>query len=151
VHLHGFELDIVEEGHPSFLFDRSILITGEVPRTTGYEPGFPPQQAWLSGRWEPDPLVLADQALIVDIKDKGLLIMTGCGHAGIINICRYAQRLSRQRPISAVMGGFHLNGPHLRTTYSPGPRRPGGASTIDHRPCPLHRMACLTRHARTAP
>jgi len=103
--------DVIEEGHPSFLFHRSVLVTGEVARTTGYEPGFPPQQAWLSGRWEPDPLVLDDQALIVDIKDKGLLVITGCGHAGIVNICRYAQRLTKERPIYAVMGGFHLNGP----------------------------------------
>jgi 7,8-dihydropterin-6-yl-methyl-4-(beta-D-ribofuranosyl)aminobenzene 5'-phosphate synthase len=105
----GFE--VIEEEQPSFLFDRSVLVTGEVPRTTGYEPGFPPQQAWLGGSWEPDPLVLDDQALIVDIKDKGLLIITGCGHAGIVNICRYAQRLTRERPVYAVMGGFHLNGP----------------------------------------
>ncbi|HTW08302.1 MAG TPA: MBL fold metallo-hydrolase [Acidimicrobiales bacterium] len=105
----GFE--VIEEGHPSFLFDRSILVTGEVPRTTGYEPGFPSQQAWLGGRWEPDPLVLDDQALIVDIRDKGLLVITGCGHAGVINICRYARRLAHDRPLYAVMGGFHLNGP----------------------------------------
>jgi 7,8-dihydropterin-6-yl-methyl-4-(beta-D-ribofuranosyl)aminobenzene 5'-phosphate synthase len=103
--------DVIEEGHPSFMFDRSLLITGEVPRTTGYEPGFPPQQAWLGGRWEPDPMVLDDQALILDIKEKGLLVMTGCGHAGIVNICRYARRLTHERPIHAVMGGFHLNGP----------------------------------------
>lgn len=105
----GFE--IVEEGHPSFLFGRSVLITGEVARTTGYEPGFPPQQAWLDGRWAPDPLVLDDQALIVDVKDKGLLVITGCGHAGVINICRYARRLTGDRPLHAVMGGLHLNGP----------------------------------------
>jgi 7,8-dihydropterin-6-yl-methyl-4-(beta-D-ribofuranosyl)aminobenzene 5'-phosphate synthase len=103
--------DVVEEGHPSFLFERSVLVTGEVPRTTGYEPGFPPQQAWLGGRWEPDPLVLDDQALVVDIKDKGLLVITGCGHAGVVNICRYAQRLTNDRPLHALMGGFHLNGP----------------------------------------
>jgi 7,8-dihydropterin-6-yl-methyl-4-(beta-D-ribofuranosyl)aminobenzene 5'-phosphate synthase len=103
--------DVVEEGHPSFLFDRSVLVTGEVPRTTGYEPGFPVQQAWLDGRWQPDPLVLDDQALIVDIKEKGLLVITGCGHAGVVNICRYARRLTGDRPLYAVMGGFHLNGP----------------------------------------
>jgi 7,8-dihydropterin-6-yl-methyl-4-(beta-D-ribofuranosyl)aminobenzene 5'-phosphate synthase len=103
--------DIIEEANPSFLFGRSVLITGEVPRITGYEPGFPPQQAWLGGRWEPDPLVLDDQALVVDIKDKGLLVITGCGHAGVINICRYARRLTRERPLYAVIGGFHLNGP----------------------------------------
>jgi 7,8-dihydropterin-6-yl-methyl-4-(beta-D-ribofuranosyl)aminobenzene 5'-phosphate synthase len=105
----GFE--VVEERHPSFLFERSVLVTGEVPRTTGYEPGFPPQQAWGDGGWEPDPLVLDDQALIVDVKDKGLLVITGCGHAGVVNICRYARRLTKDRPLYAVMGGFHLNGP----------------------------------------
>ena len=56
---------------------RRASVTGEVPRTSGYEPGLPPQQAWLGGRWEPDPLVLDEQALIVDIKDKGLLVITG--------------------------------------------------------------------------
>jgi len=105
----GFE--VIEEREPSFLFDRSVLVTGEVPRTTGYEPGFPPQQAWLGGRWEPDPLVLDDQALIIDVKDKGLVILTGCGHAGVVNICRYARRLAGDRPLHAVIGGFHLNGP----------------------------------------
>ena len=105
----GFE--VVEEQQPSFLFERSVLFTGEVPRTTGYEPGFPIQQAWVGGHWEPDPLVLDDQALVVDLRDKGLLVITGCGHAGVVNICRYARRLTRDRPLYAVMGGFHLNGP----------------------------------------
>ena len=105
----GFE--VIEEQQPSFLFDRSVLVTGEVPRTTGYEPGLPPQQAWVDGRWEPDPLVLDDQGFIVDIKGKGLLVITGCGHAGIVNICHYARRITKDRPLYAVMGGFHLNGP----------------------------------------
>lgn len=109
--LAGAGFEVIEEGQPSFLFDRSVLITGEVPRVTGYEPGFPPQQAWLGGRWEPDPLVLDDQALIVDVRDKGLVVITGCGHAGVVNICRYARRLTGERPLHAVLGGFHLNGP----------------------------------------
>lgn len=109
--LAGAGFEVIEEQQPSFLFDRSVLVTGEVPRTTGYEPGFPAQQAWLGGRWQPDPLVLDDQALIIDIKDKGLLVITGCGHAGIVNICRYARRLTSERPLYAVMGGFHLSGP----------------------------------------
>jgi len=109
--LIGAGFEIVEERQPSFLFEQSVLVTGEVARTTGYEPGFPPQQAWLDGSWQPDPLVLDDQALVVDIKGKGLLVITGCGHAGVVNICRYARRLTKDRPLHAVMGGFHLNGP----------------------------------------
>ena len=104
----GFE--VIEDQQPSFLFDRSVLVTGEVLRTTGYEPGLPPQQAWLGGRWEPDPLVLDEQALIVDIKDKGLLVITGCGHAGIVSICRYARRecadLGIMRPVHCPSRGL---------------------------------------------
>jgi 7,8-dihydropterin-6-yl-methyl-4-(beta-D-ribofuranosyl)aminobenzene 5'-phosphate synthase len=105
----GFE--IIEEQQPSFLFGRSVLITGEVARTTGYEPGSPPQQAWLGDRWQPDPLVLDDQALIVNVSGRGLVVITGCGHAGVVNIARYAQRLCRGQPLYALLGGFHLNGP----------------------------------------
>jgi 7,8-dihydropterin-6-yl-methyl-4-(beta-D-ribofuranosyl)aminobenzene 5'-phosphate synthase len=104
----GFE--VIEDRQPSFLLDRSVLITGEVPRVTGYEPGFPPQQAWLGGKWIPDPLVLDDQALLVNVANKGLIVLTGCGHAGVVNICRYAARLTGL-PLHAVVGGFHLNGP----------------------------------------
>jgi 7,8-dihydropterin-6-yl-methyl-4-(beta-D-ribofuranosyl)aminobenzene 5'-phosphate synthase len=103
--------DIIEEQQPSFLFGRSVLITGEVARTSGYEPGFPPQQAWLDGRWEPDPLVLDDQALIVNVSGRGLVVITGCGHAGVVNIARYAQRLCHGAPLYALIGGFHLAGP----------------------------------------
>jgi len=103
--------DIIEEEQPSFLFGRSVLITGEVARTTGYEPGFPPQQALLTGGWQPDPLVLDDQALIVNVSGKGLVVITGCGHAGVVNIARYARRLCAGAPLYALLGGFHLNGP----------------------------------------
>jgi len=109
--LEGAGFAIIEERQPSFLFERSVLVTGEVARTTGYEPGLPPQQAWIDGTWTPDPFVLDDQAMVIDVKDKGLLVMTGCGHAGIVNICRYTRRLTGERPLYAVMGGFHLNGP----------------------------------------
>jgi 7,8-dihydropterin-6-yl-methyl-4-(beta-D-ribofuranosyl)aminobenzene 5'-phosphate synthase len=103
--------DVVEQAQPSFLLDGSVLITGEVPRVTGYEPGFPPQQAWLGGRWEQDPLVLDDQGLIINVRGEGLVVLTGCGHTGIVNICRYARRLTGDQPLYAAMGGFHLNGP----------------------------------------
>ena len=61
--------------------------------------------------WEPDPLILDDQALIAHVAGRGLVVLTGCGHAGIINICRYAQRLTGVGKLHAVIGGFHLAGP----------------------------------------
>jgi 7,8-dihydropterin-6-yl-methyl-4-(beta-D-ribofuranosyl)aminobenzene 5'-phosphate synthase len=51
-----------------------------------------------------------DQCAVLNIGDKGLLIITGCGHAGIINIIRHAQKLTGVNKIHAVIGGFHLSG-----------------------------------------
>jgi len=103
--------DIIEQRQPSFLYDRSVLITGEVDRVTGLEKGFPAHQAWRGSSWEPDPLILDDQALIANVAGRGLVVLTGCGHAGVINICRYAQRLTGVTKLHAVIGGFHLTGP----------------------------------------
>jgi len=109
--LTGAGFEIIEERQPSFLFGRSVLITGEVPRVTGYEPGFPVQQAWANGGWQPDPLVLDDQGMIINVRGKGLVVLTGCGHAGVVNIARYASRLTGGQPLYALLGGFHLSGP----------------------------------------
>lgn len=109
--LEGAGFTIVEERQPSFLFESSVLVTGEVDRTTGYEPGFPIQEAWGDGRWQPDPLVLDDQAIVINVRDRGLIVITGCGHAGIVNITRYARRLTGVDGLHAVIGGFHLAGP----------------------------------------
>jgi 7,8-dihydropterin-6-yl-methyl-4-(beta-D-ribofuranosyl)aminobenzene 5'-phosphate synthase len=111
--LAGAGFTVIEEQQPSFLFDDSVLVTGEVPRTTGYEPGFPPQQAFLGGGWQPDPLVLDDQAIIMNVAGRGLVVITGCGHAGVVNIARYASRLTGGQPPYALLGGFHLSGPAL--------------------------------------
>jgi 7,8-dihydropterin-6-yl-methyl-4-(beta-D-ribofuranosyl)aminobenzene 5'-phosphate synthase len=103
--------DIIEQRQPSFLFDRSVLITGEVDRTTDFERGFAIHQARRGDGWQPDPLILDDQALIANVAGRGLVVLTGCGHAGVINICRYAQRLTGVDQVRAIIGGFHLNGP----------------------------------------
>jgi len=103
--------DVIEQQQPSFLYDRSVLITGEVDRVTGFETGFAIHQARRGGSWQPDPLILDDQALIAHVAGRGLVVLTGCGHAGVINICRYAQRLTGTGKLHAVIGGFHLTGP----------------------------------------
>ncbi|MCZ7529641.1 MAG: MBL fold metallo-hydrolase [Acidimicrobiia bacterium] len=57
------------------------------------------------------PQTLDDQALVVHVRDRGLVVLTGCGHAGLINTIRYAQKLTGVDHLHAVMGGFHLTGP----------------------------------------
>ncbi|MEK7879999.1 MAG: MBL fold metallo-hydrolase, partial [candidate division NC10 bacterium] len=108
--LIGAGFEIVEERQPSFLLDGSLLVTGEVDRTTEFERGMLVQQAWRDGEWQPDPLILDDQALIAHVRGKGLVVLTGCGHAGVINILIQAQALTGGERIHAVLGGFHLTG-----------------------------------------
>ena len=81
------------------------------PDSSGFEAGFPIQWARRDGHWEHDPLTRDDQCAIVNVKGKGLVIVTGCGHAGVINIIRYARALVGVEQVHAVIGGFHLNGP----------------------------------------
>jgi 7,8-dihydropterin-6-yl-methyl-4-(beta-D-ribofuranosyl)aminobenzene 5'-phosphate synthase len=100
---------IIEDRQPSFLLDGALLVTGEVDRTTDFETGMPPaHQAWRDGAWQPDQAVHDDQAIIVNVRDKGLVVLTGCGHAGIVNIIRYAKRLTGIDRVYAVLGGLHL-------------------------------------------
>ncbi len=55
-------------------------------------------------------MVNDDQSIIVNIKKKGLVIISGCAHAGIINTINYAKKLTGIDKIFAVIGGFHLTG-----------------------------------------
>lgn len=117
--LEGAGFDIVEQQQPSFLFDGSLLVTGEVDRTTDFEQGFPIHEAYRKARWQPDPLILDDQALVATVRGKGLVVLTGCGHSGIVNILRYVRRLTGEDQLHAVVGGFHLNGPLFEKIIPP--------------------------------
>ncbi len=91
--------------------DDTVLVTGEIPRTNNFEKGFPSHYSEIeNGEMEADPLIKDDQAIIVNVKDKGLVILTGCGHAGIINTLNYAKELADEDRIYAVIGGMHLSG-----------------------------------------
>jgi len=88
-----------------------LAITGEIPRETSFEKGFPYQYAEDSdneNKLIPDPLIKDDQAIIVNVEDKGLVVLTGCSHAGVINTINYAKKVTGINRIYAVVGGFHL-------------------------------------------
>jgi len=103
-------IEFVEEQGPSYLLGGLALVTGQIRRTTEFETGLPIHHALRDGKWQPDPLIHDDQAVVVHVKDKGLVILTGCGHAGVINTIRHAQEVSGVKKVHAVIGGFHLSG-----------------------------------------
>lgn len=110
---------VIERRHPSLLLDGSVLITGEVDRTTDFERGLPFHEAWRGDGWEPDPLIVDEQALVVYVRDRGLVVLTGCGHAGAVNIVRHALRLTGADRLYALLGGFHLTGPAFEPIIEP--------------------------------
>ena len=117
--LEGAGFEIVEERRPSFLLDGSLLVTGEVDRTTEFERGFAGHEAHRGGAWQPDPLILDDQALVATVRGHGLVVLTGCGHSGVINILRHVRKLTGEQRIHALIGGFHLSGPAFEPIIDP--------------------------------
>lgn len=118
--LEGAGFEIVEREQPSFLLDGSLLVTGEIDRTTGFERGAAPaHQAERPGGWERDPLILDDQALVASVRGNGLVVLTGCGHSGLINTLRHVQRLTGEDHFHAVIGGFHLSGRYFEPIIAP--------------------------------
>jgi 7,8-dihydropterin-6-yl-methyl-4-(beta-D-ribofuranosyl)aminobenzene 5'-phosphate synthase len=104
----GIEL-LVERG-PSFVINGKVLVTGQIERTTAFEQGLKNQQAEIDGTWQPDPWIYDDQAIVIHVRDKGLVVATGCGHAGVINILRQVRSQTGVEHIFALIGGFHLTG-----------------------------------------
>lgn len=109
---------LVETKEPYPLLDGNLLFIGEIPRKTGFEKG----AAYLcyeeDGKEKRDPIE-DDTAIVANIKGKGLFVLSGCAHSGIINTVRYAQELTGVNKIFGLMGGFHLTGPDFDPILEP--------------------------------
>ena len=95
---------------PALLSCDFVLALGEIPRITDFEKGMPSAYYEKDGKIHKD-LIRDDTGIVLDIKGKGLVVISGCGHSGIINTVRYAQKITGTEKIYCVMGGFHLIGP----------------------------------------
>jgi 7,8-dihydropterin-6-yl-methyl-4-(beta-D-ribofuranosyl)aminobenzene 5'-phosphate synthase len=84
-----------------------VTTSGEITRETAFEKteGF-----WTVeyNRLVQDPMS-DEQALLINVKDKGLVVITGCAHSGIINTLKQARKMSSVDTIYAVVGGLHLD------------------------------------------
>jgi len=63
--------------------------------------------AEMAGKIVPDEHI-HEHATCFNVKDKGLVVISSCGHVGIVNSVRQAQEVSGIRKVHAIMGGFHL-------------------------------------------
>ncbi|HEY4828083.1 MAG TPA: MBL fold metallo-hydrolase [Solirubrobacteraceae bacterium] len=103
-------LEVVEERAHSLLLDDAVLVSGQIERVTEFETGFPIHEARESDDWRPDPMIWDDQALVLNVRNRGLVILSGCSHAGVVNVLFHAQRLTGEPRIAGLIGGLHLTG-----------------------------------------
>ena len=85
-----------------------VFLTGEIPRKNEFEKGDAKMTVCLANgeKIQPDPLK-DDLSLVID-SDKGLILVLGCAHAGMINIIEYAMEKMNRDKIHAILGGTHL-------------------------------------------
>jgi 7,8-dihydropterin-6-yl-methyl-4-(beta-D-ribofuranosyl)aminobenzene 5'-phosphate synthase len=101
-------VEIVEITSPTEVVPGAFL-TGNIERVTAYEKGFARLLIKRGNTLEPDSFQ-GEQALVFNVKEKGLVVVSSCAHAGIINTIRHAQKIMGVERVHAVLGGFHLTG-----------------------------------------
>lgn len=89
-----------------------LVFLGEIARIHDFEAGEPIGRIVDAGVEEPD--LLADDSALVYRSAAGLVVITGCSHAGICNIVESARRVCRQERVAGIVGGFHLLNPSAR-------------------------------------
>ena len=110
--LTDFGADLIVTTEPQTPLDGLFYVSGEIPRVTGFERGYPGQMRRTAEGWEPDELLMDERWLAVNVAGKGLVVFSACSHAGIVNVCRHARATFPDVPVHAIMGGLHLSGPN---------------------------------------
>jgi 7,8-dihydropterin-6-yl-methyl-4-(beta-D-ribofuranosyl)aminobenzene 5'-phosphate synthase len=97
---------------PQVLLDEMFFVSGEIPRVTPYEQGFPGHKRLSEDgqSWEDDPFIMDERFLAVCVRGKGIVVFTACSHAGVVNVLEHARSCFPSTPLHAVAGGFHLAG-----------------------------------------
>ncbi|OBZ67114.1 hypothetical protein A0H81_12902 [Grifola frondosa] len=110
------------EGHA--VAGGTVWVSGEIPRVTAFEGGFPGGVRWVGGeadsegKWVKEEDIMDERYAAIDVLGKGLVIFSACSHAGIVNVVKDAVA-KFSRPIHMIIGGLHLAGPELVERIEP--------------------------------
>jgi 7,8-dihydropterin-6-yl-methyl-4-(beta-D-ribofuranosyl)aminobenzene 5'-phosphate synthase len=104
--IEALGLKVVEVKNPLQIIP-GAYISGNIERVTTYEKVPPTLLIKRGEKPEPDDF-RGEQAVIFNVKGKGLVVLSACAHAGIVNTVKHAQKISGIDKVHAVMGGFHL-------------------------------------------
>ena len=103
---------VVNSLEERLLLDGHFYYSGEIPRVTAFERGRVDHlcRTSLDGAWQPDPFLMDERMLVVHVRHLGLIVLSACSHAGVVNVCTEVRKLFPDLPIHCVMGGLHLGG-----------------------------------------
>jgi 7,8-dihydropterin-6-yl-methyl-4-(beta-D-ribofuranosyl)aminobenzene 5'-phosphate synthase len=99
---------IVEVKDPTPIVPGAYL-SGKIEMVTEYEKGQPPLVIKRGDQFQQD-FFIGEQAVIFNVRGKGLVVASGCAHRGIVNAVKQAQKITGIEKVHAVLGGFHLTG-----------------------------------------
>ncbi len=105
---------IEENGGTLYLTDESFTImpglitTGEVFRQTNFEEVGIPLKTISNENKIVEDIMKDDISVVASLKDQGMIVITGCSHAGIVNILKHSSKLLGLKKFRAILGGFHL-------------------------------------------
>jgi 7,8-dihydropterin-6-yl-methyl-4-(beta-D-ribofuranosyl)aminobenzene 5'-phosphate synthase len=104
--LESLGLKVMEVQQPTQIISGAYF-TGDIERLTSYEKVPPTLLIKRGEKPEPDDF-RGEQAFFFQVKGKGLVVLSGCAHAGIVNTVKQAAKVSGTIKVHAIMGGFHL-------------------------------------------
>ncbi len=116
---HGAE--VVNSGEARTLLDDFFYLSGEIPRLSEFETGRDDHfcRDRNSSPWRPDPLIMDERFLAVNVRGKGMIVFSACSHAGIVNVLLDVRQKFPEVPIHTVIGGLHLGGATMEKRIAP--------------------------------
>jgi 7,8-dihydropterin-6-yl-methyl-4-(beta-D-ribofuranosyl)aminobenzene 5'-phosphate synthase len=91
-----------------YKLDQGCWTTGYIPRRSFEKSGRPTQLLYRNGSEFLLDDMDEDQAIVINVKDKGLIVLSGCAHSGIVNTIEHSKDISGIETVYAIVGGFHL-------------------------------------------
>ncbi len=103
---------VVSSREPLAIAGDTVFVSGEIPRVSGFEIGLPGQhRRTADGKgWELDELLMDERYIAVNVAGKGLVVLTACSHAGVVNVLTHARASFPSVKLHCVLGGLHLSG-----------------------------------------
>lgn len=103
---------VLNSREPQSVAGGAFYVSGEIPRVTSYEAGVPNHLTRSADgkAWEPDPLIMDERFVSVNVRGKGQFVFSACSHAGLINVLTHARSVFPSVPLYGAMGGLHLSG-----------------------------------------